>query len=174
MLNSPSDGYRAKLAETTRSVQKAPQEAIAIIHDIFSSFGLPHDQRELVVANLMSSQEKSVDFIMRFHHQEKEPDAARPIVCALTIGLGYLIGGFVPLLPYLCVEKHQVLLALYISIGIMLFALFLFGWVKTLIVAEKDEEKKYRKAFIGAIQMVAVGGCAAAAAVGIVRGINHG
>jgi hypothetical protein len=44
--------------------------------------------------------ERMVDFVMPLEHALPEPTSSRAIICALTIALGYFIGGFVPLLPY--------------------------------------------------------------------------
>lgn len=43
-----------------------------------------------------------------------------------TVGLGYLLGGLVPMLPYFIV-KDDVLLALWWSIGVTALALLVFG-----------------------------------------------
>lgn len=76
------------------------------------------------------------------------------------------------MIPYFCVHRNQVLLALYISIGIMAITLFLFGFFKTVLLAEADRDRSTWKAFLGGLEMLAVGGGAAAVAVGVVHGIN--
>ncbi len=79
-----------------------------------------------------------------------------------------------PLLPYFCVKRGEVLLALWISIGVMVVALFVFGWVKTGVVGGWRGRENVWRCVRGALQMVVVGGVAAGAAVGLVRAINHG
>lgn len=111
---------------------------------------------------------------MRFHRQEAEPDGSRPWVCAATIAVSYFIGGFIPLFPYLLVQSSEVLTALWISIGVMVFALFVFGWVKTGVVSGWTGRKNIVECLVGALQMVVVGAVAAGAAVGLVRAIDHG
>ncbi|KAL8953636.1 MAG: hypothetical protein Q9222_000522 [Ikaeria aurantiellina] len=169
-----SDGYKAKTADTAKLVLGSSVEANGLVHDTLRPYGFNHFQREVISKNLMHSPERMVDYLMRFHHQEKRPDPSRPITCGLTIGLGYALGGLIPLVPYFCVEKHQVLLALYISIGVMVFALFIFGFVKTVLLAEQDRDKSTWKAICGGLGMVAIGGGSAAVAVGVVHGISGG
>ena len=79
-----------------------------------------------------------------------------------------------PLIPYLCVQSDEVLLALWWSIGTMVIALFAFGWVKTGVVSGWHGSRNVWLCTKGALQMVVVGSAAAGAAVGIVRGINKG
>lgn len=113
-----------------------------------------------------------VDFVMQFQHCEEEPAASRALVSATTIAMGYFLGGLLPLLPYFFVD--QVYTGLYISIGIMVFTLFVFGYVKTAVVMGWKSSKNIRDACFGGIQMVVVGSAAAAAAMGLVRLFNEG
>ena len=55
----------------------------------------------------------------------------------------------------------------------MIFALFVFGWVKTSIVCGWRGKSNVIAGFKGGAQMVVVGGIAAGAAIGLVRAINH-
>ncbi|KAI4184186.1 MAG: hypothetical protein L6R41_004925 [Letrouitia leprolyta] len=167
-----SDGYKAKLADTVKLVAQSSAEAIALVDDVLRPFGLDFPQRDTITKNLMQSSDRMVDFLMRFHHQEKEPDPSRPLTCGFTIGIGYAVGGLIPLIPYFCVHRNQVLLALYVSIGIMAITLFLFGFFKTVLLAEADRDRSTWKAFLGGLEMLGIGGGAAAVAVGVVHGIN--
>lgn len=166
------EGYRATVSETMKLVTRSSAEAISLVHDILRPYGFDLAQRDTIADNLMQSTDRMVDYLMRFHHQERQPDPSRPIACGFTIGLGYAFGGLIPLIPYFCVERHQVWRALWISVGIMVFALFVFGFFKTVLLAEKDQDKSTRKACLGGLEMVAIGGGAAAIAVGVVHGIN--
>jgi vacuolar iron transporter family protein len=91
------------------------------------------------------------------------------MTCALTIALGYFIGGLVPLLPYFFVAKTHVTVALCWSIGIMITALFVFGYVKTCFVAGWRGRANVLHGVVGAAQMVVVGSAAAGAAMGVVK-----
>lgn len=167
-----SDGFQANLADTTKLVLNNPAKAIALVHETLRPFGFDPQQRNIVVDQLSRSSDRMVDWLMRFHYQEKQPDPSRPLTCGITIGLGYAIGGLIPLIPYFCVRNDQIRLALYISIGVMLVTLFLFGFFKTVLLAEKEQDKSTWKACVGGFWMLVVGGSAAAVAVGVVHGIN--
>ena len=78
-----------------------------------------------------------------------------------------------PLLPYFCVGRSEVLRAFWVSVGVMAVALFAFGWGKTGVVRGWKGRENVRFCLRGAVQMIVVGGLAAGAAVGIIRAITH-
>jgi VIT1/CCC1 family predicted Fe2+/Mn2+ transporter len=106
---------------------------------------------------------------MNFQHTLPEPSGSRALTCALTIALGYFVGGFVPLLPYFFVGPHDAFYALRWSIVIMVITLFLFGYGKTCFVSGWKGNQNIRRGLIGGVQMVLVGGAAAGAAMGLVK-----
>jgi VIT1/CCC1 family predicted Fe2+/Mn2+ transporter len=108
-------------------------------------------------------------FLMNFHHTIPEPSSSRAVICAITIALGYFIGGFVPLVPYFFVGPNDAFVALRWSIATMVVALFLFGYGKTCFVSGWRGRRNIRKGFVGGIQMVLVGGIAAGSAMGLVK-----
>lgn len=81
----------------------------------------------------------------------------------MTIGFSYLIGGIIPLLPYLFID--DTINALYTSCFVTGLTLFCFGYLKSIYLRPKQ-------AFIGAIQTLAIGAVAAAFSYGIVAAVN--
>ena len=110
---------------------------------------------------------------MHFQHNAPEQAASRAITCALTIAVGYFLGGFIPLLPYFLVQPDQVLLALWWSLGVMAVSLFAFGYGKTCFVCGWRGSQNIWAGTVGGIQMVFVGGLAAGCAMGLVRLFNQ-
>jgi VIT1/CCC1 family predicted Fe2+/Mn2+ transporter len=110
---------------------------------------------------------------MTHHFDVAEPPDSRPWISALTLGVAYFSGGFIPLVPYFAVGKDEVLKGLWWSIGIMAFVLLIFGYVKTCIVRGWGGRDNVVAGLKGAIQMALVGAAAAGAAVGLVRAVNH-
>lgn len=92
---------------------------------------------------------------------------------AITIALGYFLGGLLPLIPYFFVGRDEVFTGLYISIAVMVVALFLFGYVKTCIVTGWTGSRNIGDAAFGGVQMVVVGSAAAAAAMGLVKAFDY-
>lgn len=145
-----------------------PGSISTTITEIFEPYELPS---ELVdqLTNHLSTSPMLPSFLMNFHHTLPEPSDSRAVTCALTIALGYFIGGFVPLLPYFFVGPHDAFVALRWSIATMAIALFLFGYGKTCFVSGWAGRKNIRKGFVGGLQMVLVGGVAAGSAMGLVK-----
>jgi predicted membrane protein (TIGR00267 family) len=100
-----------------------------------------------------------IDFMMRFELGLEEPDPRRARTSALTIGLSYIAGGFVPLLPYILFPTMQS--ALRGSIVLTLLALLVFGYVKGRFTVKKPMRSAW--------QTAVVGGIAAAAAFAIAK-----
>ncbi|KAG2412357.1 hypothetical protein HFD88_009914 [Aspergillus terreus] len=165
---SEEESYRATLKETQTQTMTDPDSVADTVSDIFASYDLP----PALVAELtrhLSDSPKLPDFLMNFHHTLQEPSGSRAVICAVTIAMGYFIGGFVPLLPYFFVGPHDAFVALGWSIATMVVALFLFGYGKTCFVSGWKGARNVRRGLIGGCQMVLVGGVAAGSAMGLVK-----
>ncbi|KAH9026787.1 DUF125-domain-containing protein [Lactarius hengduanensis] len=104
------------------------------------------------------------EFLLKFGEGLEEVPTRRLYVSAFTIGMGYLLGGIIPLLPYFFIPKaHTALMYSSILTGIVLL---IFGAVKARITGAAG---KGAGGYVwGAVSTLAVGGAAAAAAYGIV------
>lgn len=145
-----------------------------MVRDVFVPYGLPDTTIFALSNDLHNSPERLLEFLMSFHHQLAAPPKNRAYVSALTLALGYFGGGFIPLIPYFCVSKTEVLVALWWSIGVMVVTLFVFGYVKTCISCGWRGRANVVGGLWGGVQMCIIGGLAAGAAVGLVRAINRG
>ncbi|KAI9929178.1 hypothetical protein ASPWEDRAFT_104449 [Aspergillus wentii DTO 134E9] len=168
---SEEQSYRATLKETENETIKNPSSVTETISDIFAPYEIPSELVAQLTTHLSSSP-MLPSFLMNFHHTLPEPSDSRAVICALTIALGYFIGGFVPLLPYFFVGPNDAFLALRWSIATMIVALFLFGYGKTCFVSGWKGSRNIRRGLIGGLQMVLVGGIAAGSAMGLVKGFQ--
>jgi len=106
-------------------------------------------------------------FLLKFELGLEEVPNKRMYISAFTIGMGYLMGGIIPLIPYFFIPVAQVAL-IYSSIitGIILL---IFGAVKARVTGAARSPADY---VWGAASTLMVGGVAAAAAFGIVRALE--
>ncbi|KAK4190884.1 vacuolar iron transporter 1 [Podospora australis] len=97
-----------------------------------------------------------------------------PIVAGLSVSLGYLLGGILPLFPYFFVgSTDNVYVGLGWSFAVCVIALFVFGFGKDFVVSSgsgghngrNDKRRRVKKAVWEGLQMVALGSIAAIAAV---------
>ena len=151
--------YHAEMRRERREIDELPHEEIREVAEFLESQGLEQDDAATVVRSLTKDPEKWVRFMMRFELGLEEPDPKRASRSALTIGLSYILGGLVPLLPYIVtVDKH---LALAGSLAVTLAALFVFGAVKGQLTGVRPA--------VAGLQTTVIGGLAAGAAFFIAR-----
>lgn len=170
ILTTPREAYEATVRETKDLVKASPAETMTIIRQVFAPYNLPDEPVARMSNILHDSPQKLLDFLLTFHHKESKPSCNRAWISAITLALGYFIGGFIPLIPYFLVDR--VLVALYYSIGIMAITLLVFGYVKTCVVRGWIGRDNIVAGIKGGLQMVVVGGLAAGASIALVRAIN--
>lgn len=127
--------------------------------EIFRSYGLPEAQVEQVVDAISSDRKRWVDFMMKFEIGIERPDPRRARNSAGTIALSYVLGGLIPLSPYMVTSDVRG--ALMASVVVTLLALFVFGFVKGRFTVARPLRSAW--------QTLAVGSVAAAAAYTIAK-----
>ncbi|EDR10487.1 uncharacterized protein LACBIDRAFT_325140 [Laccaria bicolor S238N-H82] len=108
-------------------------------------------------------------FLLKFGQGLEEIPDRRMYVSALTIGMGYLVGGVIPLLPYFFIPKAHI--ALVYSCIVTGIVLLIFGAVKARVTGAGTGAGGY---VWGAVTTLMVGGIAAGAAFGIVKALEGG
>jgi vacuolar iron transporter family protein len=150
---------RRREIEETVEIPDQEQEEVA---KVFRGYGMAEEQLRPVVNAISSDQKRWVDFMMRFELGLEEPEPSRAGRSAGTIAASYIVGGLIPLAPYMLVG--QIFSALSISVGVTLLALLIFGFIK----ARFTDVAPWR----GAVQTALVGGLAAAAAFFLAHLVN--
>jgi len=154
--------YASERAREFREIEEMPAAERLEVAAVFRGYGLDDEQAAPVVSAICSDPDRWVDFMMRYELGLESPDPGRAMKSALTIGLSYVVGGLVPLAPYM--TTGNVLQGLSVSAAITLLALFAFGAMKGRLTGIKPMN--------GGLQTVGIGGIAAAAAFGIARWIG--
>lgn len=103
--------------------------------------------------------------MLAFELQLSKPRRRTAVICAIIMGVSYLVGGIIPMIPYFAFKN--VVHALYTSIGITVVVLLVFGYGKARIAGIKGSDCIY-----SALQTLVVGVLAAGTSYGIVYGIN--
>ena len=123
-----SEHYAAERERELRETEEMPQQERAEVAKLFRDYGLTDEQARPVVAAITANRSRWVDFMMRFELDLQPPDARRAPRSALTIAASYVVGGLIPLSPYMLLPDPAE--ALELSVGFTLVALFVFGAVK--------------------------------------------
>jgi VIT1/CCC1 family predicted Fe2+/Mn2+ transporter len=98
------------------------------VEEVFLSWGLEGETLVKAVDAVCSDKERWIEFMMKHELALEEPNPKRARNSSLTIGLSYIVGGLIPLSPYMLIRNsYQALMG---SVIFTLIALFVFGWVK--------------------------------------------
>ncbi len=152
-----AEHYRVEYARELRETLEIPTAERGEVEDVFRGQGLDGEALRLATDAIVSDQKRWVDFMMRYELGLEEPEPNRAPVSAATIAGSYIVGGLIPLAPYMLTGDVQ--RALPISVLVTLTALFAFGLGKARLTGMPSLK--------GGVQTLAVGGLAAAAAYGI-------
>lgn len=150
---------RREEEETHTYPDRERWEVAAILH----RYGVRGEVLRQAVEAIASDRRKWVDFMMRFELDLSEPDPNRAAKSAVTIGGAYVVGGLIPLAPYMIFSTTTP--ALLVSSGVTAMALFGFGWLK----ARATGLPPLRVA----TQTLAIGGVAAMVAYAVASLFGH-
>lgn len=151
--------YKRERAMEEEEIVQTPKVEEQEVRDILKTYDLTDKQSEPLVRAFKKNHENWVNFMMINELGIEKPASGRVLTSSLTIGVAYASGGFVPLLPYFFI--HDARKAVIPSAVLTLIALFFFGFFKAYISGTKPLRS--------AVEMVVVGGLAAAAAYLIAR-----
>lgn len=149
-----AEHYEAEFKREQREIIELPEVEEREVKDILLEFGLPEDKVSDVVDAIKSKPEKWVDFMMKFELKLEKPNVDRIYKSPIIIGGAYIIGGLVPLFPYMMTAStHDAFLG---SVALTSVALLAFGAFKARFTGAKKLK--------GALQTMLIGGMAAACA----------
>ena len=159
---SDAEHYVSERVREETEIVEIPEIEAREVADVFQSYGLTATESKPIVDALRKQPQSWVDFMMRFELGLEKPDPKRALISAITIAGAYIVGGFIPLGPYLALAKAST--ALPISVITTLIALTIFGYTKGLFTGTAPLRS--------AIQTVLIGGLAAGVAFMIARAIS--
>ncbi|MDB5019626.1 MAG: Iron transporter [Pedobacter sp.] len=157
-----ADHYSSELKREYEEVERVPEQEKEEVKLIFAEIGLSPILQQQIVDEMEKDTDRWVDFMMKYELGLEKPNPNRAKKSALTIGISYIVGGIIPLSPYVFIKDATE--ALSISCVITLIALFVFGYFKSKLTGQPPVS--------GAIKVVVIGALAAAAAFLIARAIG--
>jgi vacuolar iron transporter family protein len=154
-----ADHYASERTREEHEIVDRVEDERHEVHEILKSYGLEKEQRGHILAAFERNPKQWVDWMMRFELGLEEPQPGRALRSAATISVSYVIGGLIPLIPYMLTAKSSD--ALMESVVATVAALALFGFVKGRFTGVPPIKSALRTALIG--------GVAAAVAFGIAK-----
>lgn len=149
-----AEHYEKEREREEREVREIPEQEKAEVAHVFHEYGLTQEQSGTVVEALSHHPKAWVDFMMRFELGLEEPDPSRAVTSAGTIAAAYIVGGLIPLIPYMV--QPSVDFGLTLSAIVTLIALGFFGFIRGRYTG--------LSAIRSALQTAVIGGLAAGAA----------
>lgn len=153
------DHYNSELKREYDEVERLPEKEREEVREFFDHLGLSAVVQEQAVAELTKDKDRWVEFMMKHELGLDKPDEKRARKSAFNIGVSYVIGGLVPLMPYFF--TNNTFKGLQISACITLIALFIFGYFKARMTCINP--------LTGGLKVMFVGALAAGAAFGIAK-----
>lgn len=160
--SSEAEHFDRERRRERRDISETPEVLAREATATFLGYGLSEEEAAPVVAALRRRPESWADFMMRFELGLERPRPGRALASALTIGGSYVLGGLVPLVPYMV--AGQAVRGLLLSCAVTAAALAAFGYLKGRFTD--------MPAIRSAIQTVLIGGAAAGAAFALARAIS--
>ncbi len=154
-----AEHYASERHREEREIVERTRDEEEEIYEIFEQYGVERRESMPVLEALKRNPTAWVDFMMRFELGLEEPQRNRAGRSAITIALSYVVGGLIPLAPYMVGRSMPSALAA--SVGITLVALLVFGGVKGRLTGAGTVRS--------AVQTVVIGGLAAGAAYLLAR-----
>lgn len=120
--------YLSEEQREYKEIQQLREVEIEEVATIFRDYGVKSPVLDQVTNAIAADPKRWVDFMMRFELGLERPDPKRAPISAITIAVSYIIGGLIPLAPYIVgAELHRALIYSVVLTGI---ALAIFGAVK--------------------------------------------
>ena len=171
--------------EDTEDAEKggaSEKELADVVAKYLAPLSLPPHLLDMVAAHVRDTPDVIRAIEANTAEDDEESRLCSPIMVGLSVSLGYLLGGLLPLFPYFLVSKVED--ALIWSFVVCVIALFIFGFTKDFLLTPETSAwdrlraaktlrkipwRDIRRSTWEGLQMVILGSVAALAAVLCVR-----
>ena len=159
---SEVDHYNTVLKKEYHEIETVPELELKEVADALVTLGVDTALSETVALQISMNKDNWANFMMQMELNLEKPVANRARVSAVTIALSYLVGGFVPLFPYLITNNNQA--GFNLSCTVTIIALFVFGYFKSKFTGQN--------LLTGTIKVAAIGIIAAGAAFLLAKAVS--
>ena len=146
---SEAEHYASEQRREYQETEEVPDEERREIEQIFASYGIAGDPLRQLVDTVTSNKKRWVDFMMRFELGLEKPNPTAAPRSAMRIGGSYVVGGLIPLVPYMVLPTTQ--LGLLWSAIVTFVALVAFGAVKGRFTGFSVWKSALQTSVIGAV-----------------------
>ena len=141
--------YETELKREYDEIEKVPFIELKEVEGIFTGLGVAEPLSKQVALQVSQDKNRWADFMMKLELKLEKPDKDRAAVSAGTIAISYLVGGFIPLSPYILFSDNQT--AFNLSCLVTILALIIFGFFKSKMTGQPLLKGTIKVALIGII-----------------------
>jgi VIT1/CCC1 family predicted Fe2+/Mn2+ transporter len=159
---SEVEHYDKQLKQEYSEIESTPGLELKEVEDILSDMGVDKSLSKQVALQISKDKDRWADFMMKLELELEKPAKNRAAKSAGTIALSYMVGGFIPLFPYIIIQDSKT--GLYVSCIVTIIALIIFGYSKSKVTGQPIVK--------GTIKVAVTGIIAAAAAYGLAKAVS--
>ena len=126
---SEVEHYDSELQKEFREIESAPDAELKEVEDILADLGVEASLGSQVALQISKDKGRWADFMMKLELKIERPSENRAAKSAMTIAASYLVGGFIPLFPYILLKDSKD--GFYASCTVTILALIFFGYFKS-------------------------------------------
>jgi vacuolar iron transporter family protein len=150
---SEVEHYDNELRREFSEIESVPDTELKEVQDILIEMGVEGPLSEQVALQISKDKVRWADFMMKLELNMEKPDKNRAATSALTIALSYLVGGFIPLFPYIIFKNSRD--GFYASCVVTILALIFFGYFKSKVTGQPLVKGTIKVAMTGIIAAAA-------------------
>ena len=131
---SEVEHYDSELKREFSEIETVPELELKEVEDILIKMGVEQTLSKQVALQISKDKNRWADFMMKLELEMEKPAKNRAAKSATTIAVSYLVGGFIPLFPYIIIQnsKH----AFDLSCIVTILALMIFGYFKSKVTGQ--------------------------------------
>ena len=159
---SESDHYNSELKREYDEIETVPQLELQEVEDALTEMGVDAPLSKQVALQISKNKDRWADFMMQAELKLEKPAKNQAKKSAITIAVSYLVGGFIPLFPYIITKSNSA--GFYLSCTVTILALIVFGYFKSKVTGQPLIK--------GTIKVASIGIIAAAAAFLLAKAVS--
>lgn len=150
---SEVEHYETELKREYSEIESVPAIELKEVEDIFIGMGVEDVLSKQVALQISKNKDGWASLMMKLELELEQPAKNRAAKSAGTIALSYLIGGFIPLSPYILIANNQT--AFNFSCIVTFSALIIFGYLKSKVTGQPLVKGTLKVALTGVVAAAA-------------------
>ena len=150
---SEVEHYETELKREYDEIESVPTIELKEVEDIFTNMGVEETLSKQVALQISKNKDHWANLMMKLELEIEKPQKNRAAKSAGTIALSYLVGGFIPLSPYIIIDNNKT--GFTVSCIVTLSALIVFGYLKSKVTGQPIIKGTVKIALTGVIAAAA-------------------